>query len=126
MGDSLGDVLMAGGIPNPNVILKIGFKQEHGGESYKYKVGAEWVTLWWTCTWLRASPTPMSSSRLGSSTGTPRRITSNIRWGVLMGDSLGDLHIAEGIPNPNVILKIGFLNKNTEENLTKYKVHADG
>jgi hypothetical protein len=45
---------------------------------------------------------------------------------VLMGDSLGDLHMAEGIPNPNVILKIGFLNKNTEENLIKYKVGADG
>jgi hypothetical protein len=30
--------------------------------------------------------------------------------------------MAEGIPNPNVILKIGFLNKNTEENLIKYKV----
>ncbi len=39
-----------------------------------------------------------------------------------MGDSLGDLHMAEGIPNPSVILKIGFLNKNTEENLIKYKV----
>jgi hypothetical protein len=43
-----------------------------------------------------------------------------------MGDSLGDLHMAEGISNPNIILKIGFLNKNTEENLIKYKVHADG
>jgi hypothetical protein len=39
-----------------------------------------------------------------------------------MGDSLGDLHMAEGIPNPNVILKIGFLNRNIEENLIKYKV----
>ncbi len=43
-----------------------------------------------------------------------------------MGDSLGDLHMAEGIPNPNVILKIGFLNRNTEENLINYKVGADG
>ncbi len=34
--------------------------------------------------------------------------------------------MAEGIPSPNVILKIGFLNKNTEENLMKYKVGADG
>jgi hypothetical protein len=39
-----------------------------------------------------------------------------------MGDSLGDLHMAEGIPNPNVILKIGFLNKNNEKDLAKYKV----
>ncbi len=43
-----------------------------------------------------------------------------------MGDSLGDLHMVEGIPNPNIILKIGFLNKITEENLVKYKVGDDG
>ncbi len=43
-----------------------------------------------------------------------------------MGDSLGDLHMAEWIPSPNVILKIGFLNRNTQENLIKYKVGADG
>ncbi len=43
-----------------------------------------------------------------------------------MGDSLGDLHMAEGIPNPNFIFKIGFLNRNTEENLINYKVGADG
>ncbi len=39
-----------------------------------------------------------------------------------MGDSLWDLHMAEGIPNLIVILKIGFLNKKTQENLIKYKV----
>ncbi len=43
-----------------------------------------------------------------------------------MGDYLGDLHMVEGIPSPSVILKIGFLNRNTEENLIKYKVGADG
>ncbi len=43
-----------------------------------------------------------------------------------MGDSLGDLHMTEGIPNPHVILKIGFLKRNTQENLIKYKVGADG
>jgi hypothetical protein len=34
--------------------------------------------------------------------------------------------MAEGIPNPSVTLKIGFLNKNSEENLIKYKVSAEG
>ncbi len=42
-----------------------------------------------------------------------------------MSDSLGDLQMGEGIPNPNIILKIGFLNRNTQENLIKYKVDAD-
>jgi hypothetical protein len=41
-------------------------------------------------------------------------------------NSLGNLHMAEGVPNPNVILKIGFLNRNAQENLNKYKVVADG
>jgi hypothetical protein len=43
-----------------------------------------------------------------------------------MGDSLVDLHMTEGIPNPIVTLKIGFLNKNTEKNRIKCKVGADG
>jgi hypothetical protein len=43
-----------------------------------------------------------------------------------MGNSSGDWHMAEGIPNLDVILKIRFLNKNTEENLIRYKVDADG
>ena len=30
--------------------------------------------------------------------------------------------MADGIPNPNVVLKIGFLNKNVEQNLAEYKV----
>ncbi len=34
--------------------------------------------------------------------------------------------MSEGISNPNVILKIGFFNRNTQENLIKYKVGADG
>ncbi len=43
---------------------------------------------------------------------------------MLIGDSLGDLHMAEGIPNPNVILKIGFPIKNTKR-ISSYirKVH---
>jgi hypothetical protein len=43
-----------------------------------------------------------------------------------MGDSLGDLHMADRIPNPNLILNIRFLNRDTQENLIKYKVGADG
>ncbi len=42
-----------------------------------------------------------------------------------MCDSLRGMHMAEGIPNPNVILNIGFLNRNTQEN-PSYKVGADG
>ncbi|XP_023320162.1 7-methylguanosine phosphate-specific 5'-nucleotidase A [Eurytemora carolleeae] len=44
---------------------------------------------------------------------------------VLIGDSLGDLHMAEGVKNPNVILTIGFLNNKIEENLEKYKENFD-
>ncbi len=44
----------------------------------------------------------------------------------MIGDSLWDVLMAMGIPNPNTILKIGFLNKNTQENIIKYKVGADG
>jgi hypothetical protein len=45
---------------------------------------------------------------------------------MLMGNSLGDLLVSDGIANPNPIHKIGFLNKSSEENLIKYKVSADG
>ncbi len=43
-----------------------------------------------------------------------------------MNDSLGDLQMTEGIPNPIVTHKIGFLNRNTQENLIRYEVGADG
>jgi len=39
---------------------------------------------------------------------------------VLMGDSLGDLKMAEGAKNPDVVLKIGFLNSNNEERLEQH------
>jgi len=44
---------------------------------------------------------------------------------VLLGDSLGDLHMAEGVKNLNVVLSIGFLNKKIEENLPTYKEKFD-
>uniref|UniRef100_A0AAQ4SA80 5'-nucleotidase n=1 Tax=Gasterosteus aculeatus aculeatus TaxID=481459 RepID=A0AAQ4SA80_GASAC len=39
---------------------------------------------------------------------------------VLMGDSLGDLSMADGVSNVENILKIGFLNDKVEERLDKY------
>jgi 5'-nucleotidase len=43
---------------------------------------------------------------------------------ILLGDSLGDSNMAQEF-DYNAILKIGFLNMNTEENLEKYKEHYD-
>jgi cytosolic 5'-nucleotidase 3 len=43
---------------------------------------------------------------------------------ILLGDSLGDVGMIEGFPYENLI-KIGFLNKNIEENLEKYKESYD-
>uniref|UniRef100_A0A667Y9R0 5'-nucleotidase n=1 Tax=Myripristis murdjan TaxID=586833 RepID=A0A667Y9R0_9TELE len=39
---------------------------------------------------------------------------------ILMGDSLGDLNMADGVPNVENMLKIGFLNDKVEERLEKY------
>uniref|UniRef100_A0A674DSD8 5'-nucleotidase n=1 Tax=Salmo trutta TaxID=8032 RepID=A0A674DSD8_SALTR len=39
---------------------------------------------------------------------------------VLLGDSLGDLNMADGVPNVENILKIGFLNDKVEDRLEKY------
>ncbi|XP_068615756.1 cytosolic 5'-nucleotidase 3-like isoform X2 [Brachionichthys hirsutus] len=39
---------------------------------------------------------------------------------ILMGDSLGDLSMADGVPNVENILKVGFLNDKVEERLDKY------
>ncbi|KAE8597239.1 hypothetical protein XENTR_v10016399 [Xenopus tropicalis] len=39
---------------------------------------------------------------------------------ILLGDSLGDLTMADGVPNVENILKIGFLNDKVEELIEKY------
>lgn len=44
---------------------------------------------------------------------------------ILMGDSLGDLHMAHGVEPPSTVLKIGYLNDKIEERLEKYKEGYD-
>ncbi|XP_054903057.1 cytosolic 5'-nucleotidase 3 isoform X1 [Poeciliopsis prolifica] len=39
---------------------------------------------------------------------------------ILLGDSMGDLTMADGVPNVENMLKVGFLNDKVEENLDKY------
>ena len=44
---------------------------------------------------------------------------------IVMGDSLGDLDMAAGVKDPNLILTIGFLNKNIDSSLPKYRDSFD-
>lgn len=44
---------------------------------------------------------------------------------VLLGDSLGDLQMADGVVDPNAVLTVGFLNKNIETSLDIYKKNFD-
>merc|ERR1711936_320242 len=44
---------------------------------------------------------------------------------IVLGDSLGDLHMAAGVKDPNVVLTIGFLNNNVESSLQTYKENFD-
>jgi len=44
---------------------------------------------------------------------------------IVMGDSLGDLKMADGVVDPEEILTIGFLNKNISESLEVYKQNFD-
>ncbi|KAK7063109.1 Cytosolic 5'-nucleotidase 3A [Halocaridina rubra] len=39
---------------------------------------------------------------------------------ILMGDSMGDIKMAVGVPQPNNVLKIGFLNDKVEERIESY------
>ena len=44
---------------------------------------------------------------------------------ILLGDSLGDLKMADGVKDPDAVLTIGFLNKKIEESLEVYKENFD-
>jgi len=44
---------------------------------------------------------------------------------ILLGDSLGDIKMACGVPQPNNVLKIGFLNDKIEERMETYKKNFD-
>jgi len=71
-------------------------------------------------TGLRTSPIHMFNKRAPSQEGLEGR--KNI---ILIGDSLGDVRMADGIQDPNIILSIGFLNKNVAGNLEEYKRRFD-
>ncbi len=45
---------------------------------------------------------------------------------ILLGDSLGDLCMAEGVDNPGAILKIGFLNARAGQEETRLPSYLDG
>ena len=51
--------------------------------------------------------------------------TSERKNVIVLGDSLGDLHMAAGVKDPNVVLTIGFLNNNVESSLETYKENFD-
>jgi len=44
---------------------------------------------------------------------------------ILLGDSPGDVSMADGVPNANVILRIGFLNEQVEQKLDAYRKMFD-
>jgi HAD superfamily hydrolase (TIGR01544 family) len=48
----------------------------------------------------------------------------NRRFAVVLGDSIGDAHMAEGVPH-ECVLTIGFLNRGQEESLAEYTAAFD-
>ena len=44
---------------------------------------------------------------------------------IVLGDSLGDVHMAAGVKDPSVVLTIGFLNHNIQSSLETYKAQFD-
>jgi 5'-nucleotidase len=65
---------------------------------------------------LKGDPIHMFNKKAPSQKGLEAR--KNV---ILIGDSLGDIKMADGIEEVNVVLSIGFLNKNVEGNLSEYK-----
>ena len=44
---------------------------------------------------------------------------------IVLGDSLGDVHMAAGVKDPSVVLTVGFLNHNIQSSLETYKSQFD-
>ncbi|XP_076051995.1 cytosolic 5'-nucleotidase IIIB isoform X1 [Oratosquilla oratoria] len=106
MGDILEHVLMRFGVYTPNVkVVSNYFKYNEEG----YMVGFQGDLIHM----FNKNENAIHSSDYFSQL-TSR---SNI---ILMGDSLGDINMAVGVPQPHNILRIGFLNDKVEERMESF------